>query len=336
MIKVSLKERLRDWLQVFRAQTAPATIILVLASYLVGGGNLFTFDGLFLGIFALLFHWFTYGHNSLMDTIAGYDLRDKQKAHHPLVRGAISYESAHKVIHTGLFILTLIAIWLALKGDGNPFLAIAWFAIFITAGHAYNDGLSKTTIWSFAPITICFTAFAIFGFYVAATEMTDLMFCVALYFAVTWLFQLSLSGELKEITEKEANLLKYMGARVGNNHLELGKAKYYGWLVKLVNLGVGCYIIYRFGFNLLSIALFALLAALAIYFCYELTKDRIWDRNKSLVHMALEEIATIYIMPTILIPIIGLVASATLMVFGIIYFMIYNFFLWGTILRPRV
>jgi hypothetical protein len=333
---MTLKEKVRDWLQVFRAHTAPATIILVLVSYLVGGGNLFTFDSLFLGIFALLCHWFMYGHNSLMDTVSGHDLRDKHKAHHALVRGAISLESAHKVIHSGLFILTIIGIWLAVKGNGNPFLAMVWFAIFISAGHAYNDGLSKSTIWSFVPITICFTAFSIFGYYVAAPEMTNLMFCVALYFAVTLLFQISFSGELKEITEKEANLLKYMGARVSNNRLELDKAKYYGWLVKLVNLGVGCYIIFQFGFNLLSIALFALLAALAIYFCHELTKDRIWDRNKSLVHIALEEIATIYIMPTILIPIIGLAASATLMVFGIIYFMVYNFFLWRTLLRPQV
>ncbi|MBA7525977.1 hypothetical protein ES705_18137 [subsurface metagenome] len=333
---MSLKEKVRDWLQVFRAHTAPATIILVLVSYLLGGGNLFTFDSLFLGIFALLFHWFTYGHNSLMDTVSGYDLKDKHKSHHPLVRGDISLEYAHKVIHSGLFILTLIGIWFALKSDGSPFLAVAWFTIFITAGHAYNDGLSKVTIWSFVPITICFTSFGIFGYYIAATEMSDLMFCVALYFAVTWLFQISLSGELKEITEREANLLRYMGARVSNNRLELGKAKYYGWFVKLLNLGGGCFIIYRFGFNLLSIALFALLASFAIYFCHELTKDRILDRNKSLVHMASEEIVTIYIMPAILIPSIGLAASATLMVFGIVYFIIYNLFLWGTILRPRV
>ncbi len=333
---MTLKEKVRDWLQVFRAHTAPATIILVLSSYSVGGGDLFTVEGLSLGIFALLCHWFMYGQNSLMDTVSGHDLRDKQKAHHALVRGAISLESAHKVIHTGLFILTLIGIWLALKGDGNHFLAIAWYAIVIAAGHAYNDGLSKTTIWSFAPITICFTAFALFSYYISATKMTDLMLFVALYFAVTWLFQISISGELKEITEKEANLLRYMGARIDDNRLELGKAKYYGWLVKLVNLGLGCYIIYRFGFNLLSIALFALLAALAIYFCYELTKDRIWDRNKSLVHMALEEIATIYIIPTVLIPVIGIAASATLMLFGIVYFIIYNIFLWGTIMRPRV
>ena len=335
-MKMSLKEGVRDWLQVFRAQTAPATIILVLTSYLVGGGDLFTSDGLALGIFVLLFHWFTFGHNSLMDTVSGYDLRDKHKAHHALVRCAISPESAHKVIHTGLFILTLVGIWLALKSEGTPFLAIAWFVIFITAGHAYNDGLSKVTIWNFVPITICFTAFALFGYYITAAQMTDLMFCVALYFAVACLFQTSYINELKEITENEANLLRYMGARVSNNHLEVGNVRYYGWLVKLVNLGLGCYIICRFGFNLLSITLFALLAVLAIYFCHELTKDRKWDRNKTLVHMALEEIATIYIMPAILIPHVGLAASATLMLFGIVYFMIYNLFLWGTILRPQV
>jgi hypothetical protein len=162
------------------------------------------------------------------------------------------------------------------------------------------------------------------------------MFCVAVYFALVWVFLSSFSGDLKEIAEDEANLLRYMGARISNNRLELGKAKYYGWLVKLMTLGVGGYIIVQIGFNLLSIALFTLLAVLVIYFCYELTKDRIWDRNKSLVHMSVVEIATIYIMPAVLIPLIGLTASATLMLFGIAYFAFFNIIIWGTILRPQV
>lgn len=330
-----LKDKVGDWLQVFKAQTAPATIILVLVPYLVGGGNLFTFDALFIGIFALLCHWFSFGHNSLMDTVSGYDLRDKHKAHYSLVRGAIRLESGHKVIHSGLFIITLVGIWLAFKGNGNFSLAVVWFTIFITAGHAYNDGLSKVTIWSSVPATIYFTSFAIFGFYLAASEMNDLMIYVALYFAVTYVFQISFSGELQDIKEEESNLLRFMGARVYRDRLELCKAKYYAWGVKLINIGVGCYIIYHFGFNPLSLSLFALLAALALYLCYELARNRIWDRNKLRIHIALEEIATFYILLTILIPITGLAASATLMFFGIIYLLICNFILWGTILPPQ-
>jgi hypothetical protein len=52
--------------------------------------------------------------------------------------------------------------------------------------------------------------------------------------------------------------------------------------------------------------------------------------------MSVVEIATIYIMPAVLIPLIGLTASATLMLFGIAYFAFFNIIIWGTILRPQV
>jgi len=63
---------LREWLRVFRAQTAPATLLLLeavySALYSAGGGRVFFWSGLELALFAVATHWFSFGHNSLMDT----------------------------------------------------------------------------------------------------------------------------------------------------------------------------------------------------------------------------------------------------------------------------
>lgn len=328
--------RITNWLQLFRAQTAPATIIIVVVSYLVGGGRLFALNGLLVGVFALVAHWLTFGHNTLMDTQGGWDPKDRHKQHHPLVGGIISLRSAHNAIHTGLFFLTLFAVGLVLLGEGNPFLAMVSFSIFLTAGHCYNDGLSKTTIWSFAPITVCFTFLAFFGYYIVAKEITPLMFCLALYVALTMLFEISWEGECKEITADEANLLRSMGVECDGKTFKSGPAKVYGWGVKLLNLGVGGFILCRYALTPLTAVLFLVLAGLAVYFCHELTKDRVWDRHRTVVHCASEEIVSIYIMPAILIPIIGLVESLLLMIFGILYFTFFNRVLWGTTIGPMV
>ena len=65
----------RDYLQLFRAQTAPATILLILTPYLTNA-TLFSLETATIFIFALLIHWVSFGHNSLMDTAMGYDLKD--------------------------------------------------------------------------------------------------------------------------------------------------------------------------------------------------------------------------------------------------------------------
>jgi len=328
--------RVIHWLQMCRVQTAPATIIIVVASYLVGGGRLFALNGLLVGAFALAAHWLTFGHNSLMDTQGGWDTKDQHKQHHPLVVGTISLGSAHNAIHTGLFFLTPFAVGLVLLGGGNPFLAMVSFSIFLTAGHCYNDGLSKTTIWSFAPITVCFTSLALFSYYVVAKETTPLMLCLALYIALTMLFEISWEGECKEITADEANLLRSMGVECDGERFKAGPAKVYGWGVKSLNLAVGGYILCRYVLTPLTAVLFLVLAGLAVYFCHELTKDRVWDRHRTVVYCASEEIVSIYIMPAILIPVIGLAESLSLMAFGILYFTFFNRVLWGTTIGPRV
>ena len=332
--------KFRDYMRIGRLQTAPATLLLLVISYLIGGGKLFSISGLLLCVFAIFAHGTTFAHNSLMDTISGYDARDPAKKTHPLVKGTVSINEATKVINVGLFFVTIIAVLFILLLNGNHFLALVCLVFFITCGHWYNDNFSKISVWKFIPITLCFTFLAFYGFYLSSKHMSSLMLCVGVYFALTLLFQISYSGELKDCFEtKETNLLRCLGARVttaDEGFFVPCYAGFYGWGVKIVNVAVGGYIVYKYVPCPVSIILFLFFAVLMMYFCHQLIKSRKWDRSKSLRDMSLEEVVTIYLIPAVLLPVVGYTEGIFLMVFGIIYFIILNKINWGTTLRPRV
>jgi hypothetical protein len=52
---------LRSWLQLFRAQTMPATLLLILVPYLANA-RLLSLETLVIGTFAILSHYFSFGH----------------------------------------------------------------------------------------------------------------------------------------------------------------------------------------------------------------------------------------------------------------------------------
>jgi len=329
--------KIRDYMRIARLQTAPATLLLLMISYLVGGGTLFSITGLLLCVFAIFTHGTTFAHNSFIDTLSGYDVKDPAKITHPLVKGTVSINEATKVINIGLFFVTVIAVIFVLLLNGNHAWALVCLVFFITCGHWYNDNFSKISIWKFIPITICFTSLSFFGFYLASKHMNSLMLCVGVYFALTLLFQISYSGELKNCFQtNETNLLRRLGANIKDGFFYPYHGFFYGWAVKTVNVVVGGYIVYRFTPHPISVVMFLFFAVLMLYFCHRLTRPRKWDRDKSLKDMSLEEVGTIYMIPAVLLPVIGYIEGVSLMLFGIIYFVILNKINWGTTLRPQV
>ena len=332
---------IRDFLRVFRSQTASATLLLVMTCFLVGNGQLFSWQGLMVAIFAVLIHWFSFGHNSLMDTAMGYDKADKNKQHHPLVSGAIKIDTAHNVVHTGIVCLAIAGFLIANWCGGNLAFAMFWFAIFIVAGFAYNNGQSKSTILGFIPITMSFTALSVFAYYIVAQQMSNLMAWVAIYIAFVIFFQIAYSGHLKEIAESEkvgANLLRAMGARVKDGMYVPGvPTQVFACTLKLANFAVGAFILVALvPYNPLVFIVWGLFLVAGATLLVHLVRKRAWDRNKSLTHMSLMEVVSIYMLPIILTPVIGWLPVVVLLVVGLVYFVGMNRFLWGTLLRPRV
>jgi len=335
----------REWLQLFRAQTAAATITLVLVFYLVGGGELFSWFAIALIIWAWLDHLLTFGENSLMDSCRvpeigalPYDALDKEgKGHHPLITGKISLRSAHKIIHFGLILLVTSAIPLTYWGGGDLGLAMACFSLYLVCGFCYNCGLDKETVFAFVPISLCFSFLGLWAFFITSKEIHSLAIWMVVYmFLLEW-YENGVEGCIKELQTGEVNMIRFLGGSVINGYFRLSKrAKAYAWGIKLASIGVAAYILCMFCYEGVMLFLFVVLGGLMLFFCDEITKDKVWDRNKALRDFACEEIASIYLLPCILMPIIGYIESVVLMVFGIVYFVTINRVNWGTVLRPQV
>lgn len=202
----------RDWLKLFRAQTAPATVFCVVVPYLIAGGspvNLLILVPLFT-----IVHYLSFGHNSLMDY--WYDVHDPNKKHHPLESGKITLHSAHKVIHYGMVACTLLCVYVTYVLSPRFSLALLNLLMYIAWGHAYNDGLDKNTPHSWLSISMCFTHLAVYGWFLATGSIDWRLLIVALWAFLTIFYQIAWEGNLKDLwSEAERfNLLKTFGAEL--------------------------------------------------------------------------------------------------------------------------
>ena len=332
-----MRSKLVDWLQLFRAQTAPATILLVLTTWMAAGGELFSLEGLVLGLWALLMHWFSFGHNSLQDSITvpyigaskTWDEMDPAKRHHPLIRGAISVQTAQKVINTGLLLLGAAAVAIILTMARNPLWALVSLFFFYSFGIAYNEQLScKTTILGFIPITVCFTALSIMAWFVGSASITFLAVAIFAYMMLRIWFQIDISGNIKEIGTIEKSIIKRLGACVRDNVFVPGRMPFYAWALTAAEIAVGLWIYAKYAFTLWTLPLILFFFGVGIYYVHRLVREREWRRDEALLHMSIVEIAFIYALPAILMPLIGYVEVLTLMALGVIYFFGINKLLW--------
>jgi len=333
---------IRDWFRLFRAQTAPATILLILVPYLTNA-SLFSLGSLVIGLFALFTHWISFGHNSLMDTAMGYDLKDPSKAHHPLVAGRISLTAAHNVIHWGLSGLCVLAILISLNFSPNPVFAIISIFLWWVFGYAYNSGLSKESLLSFLPISICFTAMGAWGWFLSHNSLDRLGWLLLAYFFTTIIFQISWSGHLKELELKErSNVLVKMGAKI-EKVVAIPAAEFcwftpgysvvYGLAVKFINVPILGALILAETLDWTRVLWLGLMVVLVCGWLVKLIVPRKYIRSKELRNMSVMEILTIYAPIPLVLP---WLEATILMLFGVAYFWTANKVLWGVVSHPRV
>lgn len=322
---------LKSWLQLFRSQTAPATILLVLVPFL--SGNPISGTVVVLAVFALLTHYFSFGENSLMDTVMGYDRDDPGKRHHPLILGVISLPLAHNVIHWGLIVLTAVGVLLTYWISPNPLPAMAALVMWVALGHGYNEGLSKESLFGFISISLCFTSMAAWAWFLGHSELTPISQIYLVYVFLVILFQISWSGHLKEMGQSErSNILIKMGARLRDGRFEPGLSDWYGVAVKIA----GIYVLFemlRSAFTIDRLAWLASLVVLMMFFLLLLTRTRPYIRSSELRNMSVMEILSIFAPLPLMLP---WGYAIVLMAAGVVYFMLMNLWLWGTPTHPKV
>ena len=333
---------IKEFLQIGRVQTFPASLCLVMVALLAPSAVFDLWMVAVLFPLAWLTHAIGFGLNSYLDTAMGYDLRDPAKRAHPLVSKKVSLSSACRVLNWGACFAALFAVLVTLHAQ-NPTLALAAFLLYVVSGYSYNCGLSKESLFGFASISLSFTALGAWAWFLSHGAIGTLGWVLISYVFFTILFQISWSGFIKEMQVRErSNLLIRLGAVLGSMivgpeqggraYFDPGSSIYYGYAVKLANLALGVALLYLM-FSWQGLASLLFFGSIALYFLHQLTKRREYERDRELRNMSAMEIATIFLPIPIVVP---LAPALALMIFGVAYFWICNKVLWGVALHPRV
>jgi len=342
-------EKIKNWLRIFRAQTAPLTVVTVMAAYLNGEWK--PLDALILLVFLVLIHWFSYGHNSLMDTALGYDQRDDNKQHHPLVNGIISLTNGHVMIHIGIVMITVLVSLFSIMISTQPTLTITLLLLWTVLGQAYNDGLSKESILGPYMISLMSVCMVWWGWSLSHSTIDLVGILYGIYIFLLIMFQISWDGSLKDLTQPEkSNILIKLGVCIRDVEVKLPrifnpgivvrtldelyvprKAKIYAYSLKFSSLLVALFMIFL-QFNeptilIIAMIYFIIVSLLSYTFWKDLVKTQLWNRPKLLAVMSYEQIFSIYLpIPLIMEPVLALFLMST----GVVYFVKMNKWLWDS------
>jgi len=324
-----VKRHVKEWLQVGRAQTWPATFLLVMTPLLTG--NCSFLQIVIIGALTWLIHVTSFGHNSLLDAAMMYDQRDPSKKHHPLISGAIKLHQAHNIIHWSLALLSIACALLTFFWALNPTVALICLIGWISFGHAYNDGLSKESLLGFLAISLCMTAMGGWGWFLSNHNLNSagIIYLVYVFFCI--LYQISYSGFVKEMqVHEKSNILTKMGAHLdvdwkGEKTFVPGKAHIYACLIKGTGIIFGIMLCWL-NYSVERLVITVILTVLIITMLYCTTITRKYERGKELFRMSIMEILTIYLPIPLML---GAVDATILMSIGILYFFLINLVLWG-------
>lgn len=351
--------KLKDFFRIGRAQTVPATVLLLTVGYLVGGGELFSIYGLTVVLLGMIAHMVAFGHNTVMDSSIipemgfgkSVDEADESKQHHPIIKGDVSLKEAHTVFHVLLTLIVSGAGIFALQLPGNPSYALFGLTVWLVFGYAYNNGMSIFSVWKWIFIATSFTGMFYYAYFLQADTLGIIPILVGAYIFVKIHFQTGVEGELKDLDAPENNMLEKLGAKVeedvvmedfqgltfkkADDVFKPGYALYYGLVLTAVQVTLGFTIIELVVLEVSIIQVIVALIAIGLMFVgtflsVSMLRPRRWDRDKELKKMGLCEIAFIYALVVMLTPIIGYLEGAVLMVFGVLWFFGMNKWLWGT------
>jgi hypothetical protein len=331
---------LRDYLQLFRAHTAPASVLTLVVPYLVAGGGDLVLVGLFF-LLGHLAHFFSFGHNSLMDYWV--DIRDPSKKHHPLVAGRISLEDAARVVLYGQVITAAAIALVILAYSENPALSLLFFLLYFAWGHAYNDGLDHRDEHSWLSIGLCVASATLIPY----TFARGLDRVAVLLFAWGFLFELydiGLLGNAKDLWNpyEEKNPLRKWAVYENGEFRGLRVTR--GWIALLAFFLTVRLVASTAVVALLAVAVNAPLANTLLLLFF--TAVEVFAVTRTVTELASPRPRRCE-----LLPLFGLSESVEffrltslapmpwpllLVAYGLLYFVGMNKLLWGTRLGPRV
>lgn len=303
----------------------------VVLGYVLAGNPLFDVRALAWALFGLLFHAFGFLQNNLFDY--ELDKKDPSKAHHPMITGEIKYLDAARldvVLAVGMILYLLALTW------GNWYSQLLFLPCFILAT-VYNL-LCKKSLLGPLYITVSFTILVFVPFVNYTRTVTPLMWLLGALTAFLMLFQISVSGYLKDMKQTdEVNLLRAMGSKLEGENLKLSLqavayAEALAWIKAFILLAM---------IVVAGTATWAYLGALAvsmgfIWLSVKLVSPGPFEHDRRVKQMAIVEVLSYFSLVFALEGVIGWMGVAALIVLPMLWFVALNRVMWQTAVTPRV
>jgi len=342
-----MKETIRAYTRLTRFHTVPLELVPATVGAVVATGGLFNMQVLPWVVFGALYHLVVYGQNSLEDWKRGWDKDDPNKQHHPLNAGMMSQREADIFVYS-LFAVTILYT-VAIAGN---WMAIA---IFLTGlpltGTLYNT-VGKLTRWKFLFIAYAHTTvFAVP--YIAITGAVQPVLVLGCLYVFSWVvFQIAVSGEVKDMAQDEANFLKELGSRVeptGDDHLVTFSrpAKLFAYASRLVvvalGVGFGSVVAGRYGragaipgaVGVTELALVGV-GALSLVLTWSMLQNGPFNRTERIATMSKIEALSVLMLLVAVFPVVGIPSVAFVFVASGAWVMVFNKIEWGTLVAPDV
>lgn len=306
----------------------------------LAGGTVWSVNVLLWGMVGVLYHLAGYGHNSITDWVNGFDKDDPHKQHHPLNTGTITEGKAKLFIRILLVLTAVLTIGLAYPDPA----AMGAVGVAMICGFAYNY-IGKLTELKFVFISIAHSMLFVIPFFALGGEGGSKALELGLIYMFLWIvFQISVSGEIKDIKQDESNFLRNLGVNfkemphiADKTWMEFsGYAKKYAYSLKTLTIITSILIAVSLNSDAYIYMMITILSVVMISGTVNLMSNGKWDRNSKVSQMSLIEMYTTYMFIVSFIGIIGVIAAGFIIGLSTLWVIGGNRLLWGTFVAPDV
>jgi len=328
---------IKQYLQLTRAHTAPLETVPAIMGASIATGSVLSMNVFYWAVFGLLYHLAGYGINSYLDWAKGYDKKDENKKHHPLNKGTLSPQSA-RVFVTGMFLLTVVwLIFVFTQGSiHSSMMAVLAICVGIASGLLYNM-YGKQTDFKSIPISIAHTTVFASAYLYSGGPIEPLFWIMCMYVFVWVMYQIAVSGEMKDIMQDESNLLIALGSQAGDSTIYVSEhAQMMATAFDFAMFVFGTLAIHSLGGGWMVFSVFVLLMLLRYLASNSLMFTGSYNRKKRLRNMSSIEGMSLFGFVVICIPDIGWTTAAMICTSSLFWLVILNKIEWGTTISPRV
>jgi len=331
-------QKIRNWLILIRAHTVVLEAPMAFLGAAIGLGTIYDPRvGLWLG-FGVLYHVVGYSMNSYTDWKKGFDKDDERKQHHPLNTGDITPESAKKFVYalTGLlFVYTL-----ALTYPNLPAVGLAF--VMVGSGLVYNYFGKYITVKAI-PISVAHTLVFFIPFYTYSSTVPMFVVLMTAAYFIHHIFQIAVSGDIKDIDQDEASLLDSMGAYVedlSDSDADIlhtsESALIFSYLITVMQIGLAVGATVYIANGAVEYIPVALLACAVMGITDRIVRPGPFARSKRLSYIAQREIFGYLMIHLAALAVLTPSEFIAMVACMFIYLVSTSKFMWGNFLVPEV